>query len=293
MDRIRTENRGLSEELTRLHGDIDSQRDVNAEMAQRLEAALQEARSAGDRIASLQQQRDADAQKADQSLLELRREVELLKQRAAAERKRAAEADQQCTQLSTQLRAEQDRAAAVVAERDEERHRVAEAEKSRLELELAARKTKAKSREVIILLQRELEAERQHADSLEAACVELRRQLEEGSLVQAELVQYSKKLAVGLERARERASMVHWQNDEDVTQCRGCRTAFGLMQRKHHCRVCGQIFCGNCSNKALEIPGTTALHRVCDRVRAHVCRGSGDARPCASRGAAHPPAKVL
>ena len=35
----------------------------------------------------------------------------------------------------------------------------------------------------------------------------------------------------------------HWQNDDTVDKCTACQTSFGMMERKHHCRDCGKIFC--------------------------------------------------
>uniref|UniRef100_A0A183EVL9 FYVE-type domain-containing protein n=1 Tax=Gongylonema pulchrum TaxID=637853 RepID=A0A183EVL9_9BILA len=45
-----------------------------------------------------------------------------------------------------------------------------------------------------------------------------------------------------------------------------CRTAFGLITRKHHCRACGQIFCDKCSSKQSFLPqyGIEKPVRVCD-----------------------------
>ena len=48
--------------------------------------------------------------------------------------------------------------------------------------------------------------------------------------------------------------------------CHRCRVAFGLIQRQHHCRCCGQVFCDKCSAKACPIPkfGIEKDVRVCD-----------------------------
>ena len=38
----------------------------------------------------------------------------------------------------------------------------------------------------------------------------------------------------------------HWENDNDVHNCRICNIRFTLITRKHHCRICGRIICNNC-----------------------------------------------
>ncbi|GMS95344.1 hypothetical protein PENTCL1PPCAC_17519, partial [Pristionchus entomophagus] len=52
----------------------------------------------------------------------------------------------------------------------------------------------------------------------------------------------------------------------DGDNCFRCRAEFGLITRKHHCRACGQIFCGNCTSKVMELPllGIEKQVRVCD-----------------------------
>uniref|UniRef100_A0A915PHA4 Hepatocyte growth factor-regulated tyrosine kinase substrate n=1 Tax=Setaria digitata TaxID=48799 RepID=A0A915PHA4_9BILA len=52
----------------------------------------------------------------------------------------------------------------------------------------------------------------------------------------------------------------------DGDECFRCRTAFGIITRKHHCRACGQIFCDKCSSKQSFLPqyGIEKQVRVCD-----------------------------
>ncbi|XP_022089336.1 hepatocyte growth factor-regulated tyrosine kinase substrate-like [Acanthaster planci] len=52
----------------------------------------------------------------------------------------------------------------------------------------------------------------------------------------------------------------------DGDKCHTCRSEFGVVVRKHHCRHCGQLFCSKCSSKQLPIPkfGIEKAVRVCD-----------------------------
>ena len=45
-----------------------------------------------------------------------------------------------------------------------------------------------------------------------------------------------------------------WVKDENVTGCYSCNALFTLLNRKHHCRNCGKIYCNLCSNYFIEIP---------------------------------------
>lgn len=39
-----------------------------------------------------------------------------------------------------------------------------------------------------------------------------------------------------------------WVDDNSVTKCYNCRDNFSLFNRRHHCRLCGKIFCYTCSD---------------------------------------------
>jgi len=53
-----------------------------------------------------------------------------------------------------------------------------------------------------------------------------------------------------------------WIPDSQAGKCSGCGDRFSLVKRRHHCRYCGNIFCGNCTNKKLRLPNLGS-----DRVR--------------------------
>ncbi|KAF5395969.1 hypothetical protein PHET_11391 [Paragonimus heterotremus] len=58
----------------------------------------------------------------------------------------------------------------------------------------------------------------------------------------------------------------YWMTDESCRQCFECACRFTPIRRKHHCRVCGRIFCHQCSNKFIEGHqiGMSGLQRVCN-----------------------------
>lgn len=45
-----------------------------------------------------------------------------------------------------------------------------------------------------------------------------------------------------------------WVPDESVKKCNKCNTEFTFYTRKHHCRVCGKIYCYSCSKHRIKIP---------------------------------------
>ncbi|KOX70790.1 Pleckstrin homology domain-containing family F member 2 [Melipona quadrifasciata] len=47
-----------------------------------------------------------------------------------------------------------------------------------------------------------------------------------------------------------------WVPDNEATICMHCnKTQFTVLNRRHHCRQCGAVVCGPCSNKKLLLPG--------------------------------------
>jgi hypothetical protein len=68
-----------------------------------------------------------------------------------------------------------------------------------------------------------------------------------------------------------------WQGDCARDDCTICQTGFGFFNRRHHCRMCGFLFCHSCSSKTMPIPhNNNQIERVCDicavKVRFHVAK---------------------
>ncbi|VUZ50852.1 unnamed protein product [Hymenolepis diminuta] len=55
-------------------------------------------------------------------------------------------------------------------------------------------------------------------------------------------------------------------NWKDGEECFRCKTAFSTFRRKHHCRNCGNVFCGDCTTGRAGLPkyGIEKEVRVCD-----------------------------
>ncbi|RUS76727.1 hypothetical protein EGW08_015507, partial [Elysia chlorotica] len=55
-----------------------------------------------------------------------------------------------------------------------------------------------------------------------------------------------------------------WIQDDAATMCMLCEQAFNMMRRRHHCRACGKLCCGSCSNKKAPLQYNKGkIERVC------------------------------
>ncbi|XP_075225146.1 1-phosphatidylinositol 3-phosphate 5-kinase fab1 isoform X2 [Lycorma delicatula] len=57
----------------------------------------------------------------------------------------------------------------------------------------------------------------------------------------------------GLQSYKDTDMKQYWMPDNVSKECFDCGEKFTTFRRRHHCRVCGQIFCSRCCNQ--EIPG--------------------------------------
>ncbi|WFC99993.1 hypothetical protein MYAM1_002740 [Malassezia yamatoensis] len=59
-----------------------------------------------------------------------------------------------------------------------------------------------------------------------------------------------------------------WVPDSLATRCARCGEPFTIWRRRHHCRLCGQVFCGSCCSVYVQVP--TQVRHTAD-VRARAC----------------------
>ncbi|XP_053553750.1 zinc finger FYVE domain-containing protein 1 [Bombina bombina] len=64
---------------------------------------------------------------------------------------------------------------------------------------------------------------------------------------------------------KDAARPTYWIPDHEITDCHSCKKEFNVKLSKHHCRACGQGFCGECSNDRRPVPSRGWDHpvRVC------------------------------
>ncbi|KIK70502.1 hypothetical protein GYMLUDRAFT_972544 [Collybiopsis luxurians FD-317 M1] len=58
----------------------------------------------------------------------------------------------------------------------------------------------------------------------------------------------------------------YWMDDENAKECYDCKSIFTTWRRKHHCRICGQIFCSRCASNVVKGSrfGQEGTVRVCN-----------------------------
>lgn len=71
--------------------------------------------------------------------------------------------------------------------------------------------------------------------------------------------------STGLQAYKDTDFKQYWMPDSVSKECYDCGEKFTTFRRRHHCRVCGQIFCSRCCNQEIpgKIMGCTGDLRVC------------------------------
>lgn len=58
----------------------------------------------------------------------------------------------------------------------------------------------------------------------------------------------------------------YWMSDAAVAECTLCSVRFSVTVRKHHCRLCGEIFCSGCCSANIpgEVVNQSGYVRACE-----------------------------
>ena len=70
-----------------------------------------------------------------------------------------------------------------------------------------------------------------------------------------------------------------WKPSQNASKCRCCATKFSVITRRHHCRECGENYCGTCTPEEWQRPlvelGYKGAVRVCRGCYSYPPNGSG------------------
>ncbi|KAK6751964.1 hypothetical protein RB195_003403 [Necator americanus] len=162
--------------------------------------------------------------------------------------------------MRTELEKKYGQHAELVGALQEKQNALAEAES---ELVVLRRRVSSMEKELkeMPFLKEELRELQEKYDCVSERAEESERALEEigGHLSESKLRM--------LELAEELLPLsdAHWAKDSDVSQCTACSDKFSISKRKHHCRMCGSIFCAACSEGRIKLPSNSKPARVCDQ----------------------------
>ncbi|GAB1606653.1 FYVE and coiled-coil domain-containing protein 1-like [Argonauta hians] len=56
-----------------------------------------------------------------------------------------------------------------------------------------------------------------------------------------------------------------WMDNSEVSNCLGCNAVFSFTLRKHHCRMCGKIYCYNCTSRQIMTAHSSKKIRACEK----------------------------
>ena len=54
-----------------------------------------------------------------------------------------------------------------------------------------------------------------------------------------------------------------WQPDDTAPVCMLCKRGFNIFRWRHHCRICGKVFCNFCTPHRARVQGYLDLERIC------------------------------
>ncbi|THD20738.1 RUN and FYVE domain-containing protein 1 [Fasciola hepatica] len=228
---------------------IRAERDVLHEQLDKLKEQLENAKIHNEEL--LRQQSDDHNQwSAERS--NLNSQVSELKETVNDLENKTKNLENRCAELNRQLVNQQslvsDAETKLAGQIEDSNQRVNEAQtqlqQSKKEVESLLERLIA-AEDKYVSRQDQIQSQTQEIDCLKKAIFELGRENQ------------------SLQMLCERVTNRHWTKDDDVMHCSNCQSEFSLINRKHHCRQCGGIFCHNCSSYRASLAASKDPVRVC------------------------------
>lgn len=119
---------------------------------------------------------------------------------------------------------------------------------------------------------------KEQTDELQRRCREYEQSLEE---IGAQL----RESRLDVENLKENSAVFldsQWMDSKQVKCCAACEQQFSVTRRKHHCRLCGNVFCQPCSDNKMELASSAKPVRVCDTCHAFLLAKFVKATPSSS-----------
>ncbi|XP_077285023.1 RUN and FYVE domain-containing protein 2 isoform X2 [Arctopsyche grandis] len=170
---------------------------------------------------------------------------------------RTAEAERSAVAAESDLRIEREWRVALQETMMSDREKISELNQTIQEMKSVETKNAA--------LEEELDALRKQFAEAQIALEEVGDALSSDKLKVAELMERVEGNEVTKKEDLGKNNKAGWASDSQAVRCKACDKDFNLTRRKHHCRRCGEIFCGACSETSVALEGRSRPVRVCDK----------------------------
>eukprot|EP00731_Ephydatia_muelleri_P012818 Em0007g128a len=131
-------------------------------------------------------------------------------------------------------------------------------------LQMEKTATRDKERVELLRFQTELDATKKQLLAEKKESSRLARENEEIRKMFAKLLEQKASLWQLADQLENEHSNHEWVDSDSVVTCMACREEFLLLNRKHHCRSCGKVFCGNCCSGKAMLASSKEPVRVCN-----------------------------
>lgn len=252
---LHQENSSLQEELQQ----TDKLSETMLELKQLLDKTEGERDAAREEITAVKFQMSTESMSLKHQMKSLQEEIDGLKDQLDTERKKKSELEAKLSELEganveysrlieekdshityceTLLRESESETQQLQERASRSKEALSDVEKEREELKQKLDQVLMETQNQHLRMSAELEDLGQTKVNLEERLIELIRD-KDALWQKSDALEFEQKL---------RAEEQWWLVDKEATHCLGCQGQFTWWLRRHHCRLCGRIFCYYCSN---------------------------------------------